>query len=350
MYWQMVAGVKLLGGSIEINDYASCRAKGNKIASDIGLGNIVSESMIKCTCKQVFGSGSSTPIHIPKWFGWENIGQPGGGMKGDVGVVAVEDGVTDIYVRGMDDTVWQKYYNGQWSVWFQLDPSFKIASSPVVVSHNAMHRDIYATGQDGNIYHKAWDGNWRGWENIGKPGTGIKGDVGVVAVKGGITDIYVRAMNDNTLWQKYYNGQWSTWNSVDSSFKMAACAPVAISANPAHRDIYAKGVDGLVYHKAYDGNWRSWNNIGKPGNGVIGDIGVVAISDGIFDVYVRGLDNALWQKSWTNNQWIPSSDGWGRLDDSLKLASSPVVVSHNPMHRDVYVRGEDGNVYHKYWT
>ncbi|SDE11535.1 hypothetical protein SAMN04487996_103382 [Dyadobacter soli] len=81
----------------------------------------------------------------------------GGNIKGDIAAVAIPgSNVTDLYVRGMDDTLWQKYWDNGWSDWQQVDPGFKLASSPVAVSAGPSHRSIYARGTDGSVYHKSW--------------------------------------------------------------------------------------------------------------------------------------------------------------------------------------------------
>lgn len=290
---------------------------------------------------------SNLPISAsagPKWHDWENLG---GQVKGDIGAVCVPGtNVTDLYVTGMDDTLWQKYWDNGWSNWIQVDPTFEIhsSSSPVAVSANPSHRGIFARNRKNMmVYHKKYDGQWHPWENLGgtlKGKMGV-GDAGAVSIQEGVTDVYVTGLDD-MLWQKYYaNGTWSDWFQVDSTMKLAS-SPVAVSANPSHRAVYARGKDGAVYHKYWDGVWHPWENLG--GN-IKGDIAAVAVpGSNVTDLYVRGMDDTLWQKYWDNG-W---SD-WQQVDPGFKLASSPVAVSAGISHRAIYAKGTDGSVYHKFW-
>jgi hypothetical protein len=93
--------------------------------------------------------------------------------------------------------------------------------------------------------------------------------------------------------------------------------------------------------------WKGWFGLG----GQIKDApAVVTPSPGRIDIYVRGLDDRLWQKWWTGSEWMPSADGWSQHDDGdFRLTSAPAVLHEGPGFRDVYVRGQDGAVYHKFW-
>lgn len=64
----------------------------------------------------------------------------------------------------------------------------------------------------------------------------------------------------------------------------------------------------------------------------------------------RERDGRLWQKFWDGQKWYPSDEGWLLHDDGgFRLGSAPSVIAEGRDFRDVYVRGQDGKVYHKYW-
>lgn len=196
-----------------------------------------------------------------QWHPWKLLNGKLEGKMGynDVSAVIIPGtNVIDVYVRGLDDTLWQKWSTDlgkTWTDWFPVDKSFKLDSSPTAVSANASHRAIYARGKDGNVYHKYWDGqSWHTWENLGGQGI-VKGDVAAVAVPGtNITDLYMQGV-DGKLWQQYWPNQdrWSGWFPVDKEFPLDS-SPVVIATDANHRSIFSKGAPGTNF--VYVKHWR----------------------------------------------------------------------------------------------
>jgi CubicO group peptidase (beta-lactamase class C family) len=92
--------------------------------------------------------------------------------------------------------------------------------------------------------------------------------------------------------------------------------------------------------------WHGWFGLG---GGIKGSPAAVIPGPGIIDIYVRGTDDRLWQKWWDGERWNPSDDGWEVHDDGFKLGSSPAVLARGADFREVFARGEDGAVHHKFW-
>ncbi|TME44418.1 MAG: hypothetical protein E6I60_16785 [Chloroflexi bacterium] len=61
------------------------------------------------------------------------------------------------------------------------------------------------------------------------------------------------------------------------------------------------------------------------------------------DVFGRGTDNALWHRFWNGTAW----SAWESLGGVL--TASPGAVSWGPNHLDVFVRGTDHAVWHRSW-
>ncbi|MBO0933021.1 hypothetical protein [Fibrella aquatilis] len=182
--------------------------------------------------------------------------------------------------------------------------------------------------------------HWYNWEDLGGK---IIGDVGALAIRElGVIDLYTRD-SDLHLSQKYFvKGKWTDWMVIDGETKIYS-SPAVVSINQNHRGVYSTGVNGNVLHRRYwDGKWYNWEDLGGK---IKGDVGAVTPGGDVTDLYVRGTDDALWQKYYADGKWTD----WFLLDNSLKLASSPVVISANPDHRAIFVRGTDKNIYHKYW-
>ena len=61
------------------------------------------------------------------------------------------------------------------------------------------------------------------------------------------------------------------------------------------------------------------------------------------DVFGRGTDNALWHKWWDGSSW----SGWESLGGIL--TSAPTVSSWGDNRLDVFVKGTDNALWHKWW-
>ena len=62
------------------------------------------------------------------------------------------------------------------------------------------------------------------------------------------------------------------------------------------------------------------------------------------DVFTRGTNDALWHKWWDGSSWSP---GWENLGGVS--TSSPGAVSWGPNRIDTFVRGTDNALWHKWW-
>ena len=86
-------------------------------------------------------------------------------------------------------------------------------------------------------------------------------------------------------------------------------------------------------------SWLGWESLG----GVLtSGPGVSSWKAGRLDVFVRGTDSALWHK-WFDNGW----SGWESLGGVL--TSTPSAVSWGNGRIDVFVRGTDNALWHKWF-
>ena len=86
--------------------------------------------------------------------------------------------------------------------------------------------------------------------------------------------------------------------------------------------------------------WSDWENLG----GVLtSGPSAASWSANRLDVFVRGLDNAMWHKWWNGSSW---SD-WENLGGAL--SSDPDCVSWSVNRIDCFVRGLDNALWHKWW-
>jgi hypothetical protein len=85
--------------------------------------------------------------------------------------------------------------------------------------------------------------------------------------------------------------------------------------------------------------WIGWESLGGT---LTSDPAVASWSSGRLDVFVRGTDNALWHK-WFQNGW----SGWESLGGLL--TSGPAVAAWSAGRLDVFVRGTDNALWHKWF-
>jgi Repeat of unknown function (DUF346) len=86
-------------------------------------------------------------------------------------------------------------------------------------------------------------------------------------------------------------------------------------------------------------HWEAWESLG----GVVSSSpDVCSWGPGRLDVFVRGTDDALWHK-WYEDGW----SGWESLGGVI--TSDPAAVSWGPGRIDVFVRGTDDALWHKWY-
>ena len=87
--------------------------------------------------------------------------------------------------------------------------------------------------------------------------------------------------------------------------------------------------------------WSQWEDLG----GVLtSDPAVASWQANRLDVFGRGQNNALWHKWWNGTSW----SGWEDLGGVL--TSAPAAVSWGPNRIDVFGRGQNNSLWHKWWN
>lgn len=76
------------------------------------------------------------------------------------------------------------------------------------------------------------------------------------------------------------------------------------------------------------------------------DPAVSSWAPGRLDVFARGVDNHLWHKYWTGSSW----SGWEWLPSSENAVGGPDAVSWGANRIDVVARKSDGSIDHWYWN
>ena len=258
---------------------------------------------------------------------WDRLG---GATTDSPAVASWSAGRLDVFVRGTDNQLWHKWYQGGWSHWEPLGGA--LASGPAAVAWSAGRLDVFVRGSDNQVWHKWFQNGWSGWEPLG----GATNDSPAVASgSAGRLDVFVRG-TDNQLWHKRWANGWSGWEPLGGGL---ASGPAAVASSGGHLDVFVKGPGNELWHRSFLSGWSSWEALG---GAVVGAPAATSWPTGRLDVFVRGTDNTLWHR-WRASGW----SGWEPLGGVL--ASGPAAATWSVGRFDVFVRGTDNQVWHKWY-
>ena len=66
------------------------------------------------------------------------------------------------------------------------------------------------------------------------------------------------------------------------------------------------------------------------------------------DVFVRGTDGAMYHKWWDGTSWGPSASAFENLGGDIIGCPRPVSWASNRL--DIFAQGTDDAMYHKWWN
>ena len=309
-------------------------------------GGRVLEIRIEGTSATVVTSGNTFRSFLglkSDWFnimsGWEGLG---GALTSGPDAASWGANRLDIVAKGTDDGIWQRWWDGTaWGGWFGLGGV--AASDPTAISWGANRLDIFVRGTDGGIWQKWWDGQrWNGWQTIGGLATSAPD---AASWSSNRIDVVVRG-TDNALWHKFWDGRvWSGWNSLGG---IANSDPTVVSWGPNRLDVFVRGTDNAVWQKFWDGRaWSGWSSLG---GSLAGGLDASSWDSGRIDLFARGSDGGLihnWYDGGRWNFWEPL--GAPVTSAGGTLGSDPTAVSWGPGRIDVFTRGEDSVLWHKWY-
>lgn len=284
------------------------------------------------------------------WSAWIPMGSPAGGFLGRPATICRNPAVTNVYARGADNRLWQRaYWNGVWGAWAPHNDGGVLASAPALGSMGPEHEHVFVRGTDGQVFQKWWSNTtgWSGWIALGQPTPGLIGGPATISRNSSVCNIYVRGA-DNALWQRaYFDGAWHPWARHGDGGVLVS-EPALGSMGPNHEHVFVKGSDGQLWQKWWSGGtgWSGWAPLGAPAGGFSGNPNTISRNNGVCNVYVRGNDGALWQRGFWGGTW----HAWQRHDDGGVLADDPATSHRGPDHEQVFVRGTDAQVWHKWWV
>jgi hypothetical protein len=170
--------------------------------------------------------------------GWQGLG---GGIQGSPASVSWDSNRIDVFVRGNDNALWQRSWNGAWSPqWISLGGV--LTSSPTVTSTAVNRLTVAARGGDGAVWTQSFNGSsWSGWSSAGGQ---IKGAPALVAQSGNRIDLFVTG-TDNRLYRSRNFGGFSLLGGTLTSGPAAALMPTG--GGNGVIQIGVRGGDGKLY-------------------------------------------------------------------------------------------------------
>lgn len=232
-------------------------------------------------------------VTTPPPAGWSSIG---GSVSSGPDATSSGATATDVFVRGSDNALWQRSWNGTtWGTWTSLGGT--LTADPGAVSQGPGHTDVFVRGTDNAIWHRGWNGTaWSSWDSLGGVATSAP-DAASWGV--GRLDLVVRG-TDNGLWHRGWNGTaWSAWDKIGGT---AMSDPSMVASGANRLDVFVRGTDNALWHRSGDGagTWSAWDS---PGGVLSSGPDAASCSPGHLDVFVQGTGNGLWQRGFNGTSW-----------------------------------------------
>lgn len=205
----------------------------------------------------------------------------------------------------------------------------------------------------GNLFHQSWDGQqWlpglTDWLNIGGE---LYSDPAVVCSGANTLDIFAEGPHHNLLHKQWFYDRWlpgpTDWEVCDEKISGTASA---VSEVTEVIDLVWVDPGRHLFHKFNEGfGWTAAKGIGGQ---VAGAPVIVTSHVNRFDVFVRGVNNNLMHKFRDSGDWQPAGDAYENMGGHLQSdpaaaawMAEPEVDTPGPV--DVFAVGTDQHLIHK---
>ena len=164
--------------------------------------------------------------------------------------------------------------------------------------------------------------------------------------------IYARDMSGAVIYRMFDKTHWTGWVSLGG---VTQGSPDACSPNPGEMIIFVRGggaASGQLFFKRTDAiHFEERSTVWEPFRTLVSsDPGAVCRSGGQVDVFARGAsDAAVWQAWYANGDWANRySGGIGGKTLGGGINGGPDACSWGGQRLDVFARGTDNYIWHKY--
>ena len=300
---------------------------------------------------EVREGGTQTPIDALPGISWnaENGGRCTGLATGGPAATSnkklplnncftwLNDTRIDCFVRGTDNRMYQRYWNG--GGWSEFDLGGTLASAPTCFPWlNDTRIDCFVRGTDNRMYQRYWNGGWSDWIDLG--GTLASAPTCFPWLNGSQIHCFARGI-DNRMYQRFWNGDWSDW--IDLGGTLASAPTCSPWFNESQIHCFARGTDNRMYQRFWNGSWSAWVDLG--GTLASAPTCLPWLNESQVHCFARGTDNRMYQRFWNGGGW---SD-W--VDLGGTLASAPTCFPWlNGSQIHCFARGTDNRMYQRFWN
>ncbi|USX52789.1 CHAP domain-containing protein [Lentzea sp. HUAS12] len=241
----------------------------------------------------------------------------------------------------------------------QPQPSSRRSSTNVVFGPSGF-LEVYGRSPANDLVHK-WYVPGTGWQpspygDFEHLGTGLGGEPTAIRRPSGVLDVFARSTNGDLLHKWLAPGAgWgpSPYGDFERLGTGLGGDPIAIVRPNGLLDVFARGTNGDLLHKwlTPDTGWQPspFGDFERLGTGLGGDPVAVVQANGQLDVFARGSNGDLLHKWATpTSGWQPSPFGdFERLGTGLASDVAAIPLANGQLH--VFGRGPTGDLMHK-WT
>ena len=167
-------------------------------------------------------------------------------------------------------------------------------------------------------------------------------------------DVYGNDGAGNVTHQYWDGYQWGpAYNQIEALGGGFDSPPTAVSPATGKMEIFSVGEDDSLMHKYYDGSvWKPSETTFESLGGKL-DVNVVlsATANGAnpLDVFGKGSDGSIYHKYWDGSSWQPQGETMENLGDGNEFTYGPAAVSWGPNRTDIFALDTDLNMLHQYW-
>jgi M6 family metalloprotease-like protein len=300
-------------------------------------------------------SWTSRPLADLYWHPWAALN--GGYALGRPAVGTNADGRLEVFIRGLDNALWQIWQvapNGAWSGWNSLGGI--LTSEPAVGRNRDGRLEVFARGTDGRLWQR-WQTfpnlSWAGWGN-GLNTIQFQGNPVVASNQDGRLEVFVRAGLRGTVWHTWQTAPNNGWAPAWEDLGTPILGDPAVGRNADGRlELFVRasgGQLGHIWQTRPNGPWSSWAR--ESDGSVSGQPVVAANADGRLEVFFRGFDRTGYGRGLLHTwQPRPSSGPWSGWAQMGGLPQGDPAVSLNRLGAlEVFVRSDDGALWHTYQT
>ena len=184
--------------------------------------------------------------------GWSDWHAGGGRVTSRLAATSQGSGDFHVFGRGADGALfWQRVTSGTGGGWLPLGGGTQ--DDPAAVADTS-GVSVLVRGNDNSLYRRRFDGQWQSWQNLGGGTISAPAAVGV----GSAIDVFVRGLDSRPYVQQISGGGQSGWSPLGG----VVSSPMSAASDASGVTLFARGLDAQLYVKTYVAGWSDWTQLG----------------------------------------------------------------------------------------